>query len=108
MAHNKPKNNTIKKPKFVLTNEAKFYLATKDITDENDDDLFFIASLFLPVKKPNVIVLDPHTEIATFDDAESAHIYYETVAKMAKIHAETDTTYGIYTDMINKFYGRDK
>ena len=107
MAHSK-QNNSIKKPKFVLTDETKFYLATKDITDTENDDLFFIASLFLPVKKPNVIVLDPHTEIATFDDAESASIYCETVSKMVKIHEETNTTFGIYADMINKFKGNEK
>ena len=107
MKNKKTKNTAIKKPKFVLTDEAKFYLATKDITDENDDGLFFIASLFLPAKK-GVVTLDPYTEIATFDDAESAMIYHDTVAKMAKIHEQVDDSWGIYTDAINKFNGKEK
>lgn len=106
MAHSK-QNNSIKKPKFVLTDETKFYLATKDITDTENDDLFFIASLFLPVKKPNVIVLDPHTEIATFDDAESASIYHDTVSKMAQVHAQIED-FAILKDAINKFNAREK
>lgn len=105
MAGQKP-NKTIKKPKFILTDEAKFYLATKDITND-DDDLFFIASLFLPVKK-GTIFLQPFTEIATFDDAESASIYHDTVAKMAKIHEQTESTFGIYADAIKKFNEREK
>ena len=107
MENKKPKNNEIKKPRFVLTDEAKFYLATKDITDTDKDDMFFIASLFCPVKRANVIVLEPHTEIATFDDAESASIYYETVSKMVKVH-ENMENFGIYKEMINKFNGKEK
>ena len=105
MKDKKTNSTAIKKPRFVLTDEAKFYLATKDIT--NDDDLFFIASLFLPVKK-GTIFLQPFTEIATFDDAESASIYHDTVAKMAKIHEQTESTFGIYADAIKKFNEREK
>ncbi len=101
------KDTAIKKPKFVLTNEAKFYLATKDMTDENDDGLFFIASLFLPAKKTNVVVMDPRTEIATFDDAESANIYCQTISKMAQINAQT-AVFNAHQDVIDKFYGREK
>ena len=101
------KNSGFKKPRFVLTDEAKFYLATKDVTDVDNDDMFFIASLFLPVKKTNVVILDPHTEIATFDDAESATIYHETVAKIVKIHEKMEG-FGIYADMINRFNGKEK
>ena len=99
-------NNRIKKPRFVLTDEAKFYLATKDITGENEDDLFFIASLFLPAKK-GTIVLEPHTEIATFDDPESAMIYHETISKIVQIHKQTDD-FGIYESAIKKFNGKEK
>ena len=96
---------TIKKPRFVLTDESRFYLATKDVTGE-DDDLFFIASLFLPAGR-GTVHLDPHTEIATFDDAESASIYHDTVSKMAQVHAQIEN-FAILKDAINKFNAREK
>lgn len=101
------KSTTIKKPRFVLTDEAKFYLATKDITGENENGLFFIASLFLPSNK-GVVLLEPHTEIATFDDAESASIYYDTVAKMVEVHQQIDKSWGVYADAIKKFNAHEK
>lgn len=105
MQKDKP-NKPIKKPRFVLTDEARFYLAVKDVTGENDDGLFFIASLFLPVGK-GTVYLEPRTEIATFDDAESSMIYHDTISKMAKVHAQTND-FGILKDAINKFNAHEK
>ena len=102
----KKSNNKIKSPKFVLTDESRFYLATKDMTDVDNDDLFFIASLFLPVKK-STIVLQPYTEIAAFDDAESASVYHDVVSKMAQVHSKMED-FGIYKQMIEKFQGNEK
>lgn len=106
MTDKKAKSTSIKKPKFVLTDETKFYLATKDISNE-ESDLFFIASLFLPAKK-GTIYLQPFTEIATFDDAESATIYYETVSKMAEVHKATEGGYGIHAEIVKKFLEHTK
>ena len=79
---------SIKKPKFVLTNEAKFYLATRELSNENGDGLYFIASLFLPVKNGSILA-QAYNEVATFDDADSAMIYRETVANLCQVNLTT-------------------
>ena len=93
--------------KYVLShyNDDGAWL-DKDMTDVNNDDLFFIASLFLPVKK-STIVLQPYTEIAAFDDAESASVYYDVVSKMAQVHSQMED-FGRYKQMIEKFQGNEK
>lgn len=102
----KKSNNKIKSPKFVLTDESRFYLATRDVTDTENDDLFFVASLFLPVKK-STIVLQPYTEIAAFDDAESASVYHDVVSKMAQVHSQMED-FGIYKTILEKFNENQK
>ena len=78
----------IRKPKLVLNNATKLYLASKEVSDGEVDDLFFILALFLPVNKGN-FVLQPQTEMMTFDDAESARIYSETLSKYCAYNAKT-------------------
>ncbi len=104
MSKQKP-NTSIKKPRFVLTDEHRFYLATKEISVENPDGLFFIASLFLPSGKGAFGTL--HTEVATFDDGESAVVYRETIAAMAAVNAETATG-AIFQEYVSKFMSQSK
>ena len=75
-----------KNPKFVLTNETRFYLATRDITNTDESDLFLIASLYLP-KGGTLLV--PHTEVAAFEDSDSAAVYRDTVSAMGRINAKS-------------------
>ncbi|MBO4683623.1 MAG: hypothetical protein J5611_03570 [Alphaproteobacteria bacterium] len=104
MSKQKP-STSIKKPRFVLTDEHRFYLATKEISTENPDGLFFIASLFLSNGKGASGTL--HTEIATFDDADSAVIYRETVAAMAVVNAETALG-TMFQERVSKFMSQSK
>lgn len=76
------------KPKFVLTNETRFYLATRDITNTDETDLFLIASLYLPIKKGGTLLV-PHTEVAAFEDSDSAAVYRDTVSAMGRINAKS-------------------
>lgn len=78
-------NNNIKKPKLVLNNATKLYLATKELEYDSAEGLFFIASLFLPITK-GFVPLNPCTEVAAFDDALSAIVYRETIDNMAKLN----------------------
>ena len=80
--------NGIKKPKFVLTNATKLYLATKELEYDSAEGLFFIASLFLPINK-GFVPLNPCTEVAAFDDALSAVVYRETIDNMAKLNLQS-------------------
>ena len=88
MKNTNEQNKPIRKPKLVLNNATKLYLASKEISDENVDDLFFVLALFLPVNKGNII-LQPQTEMMTFDDVESARIYSETLSKYCAYNAKT-------------------
>ena len=78
--------SAIKKPRLVLNNTAKFYLATHEVNPENPSDWFFFISLFYPVKDGR-IMQQPQTEITTFDDAESAAIYYETLVHYCEFNS---------------------
>lgn len=79
-----------KKPAFVLTNETRFYLATQNITNTDETNLYMIASLYLPVRKDG-ISLAKHIEVAAFDDSTSADIYHDTVSAMCRVNAQSDT-----------------
>ena len=94
-------NPSIKKPRFVLTDETRLYLATKELSEESPDGLFFIVSLFWPVKQGAQPAV-PRTEVATFDDAESAVIYRETVAAMCRANAKSAFA-EMCKDFIEKF-----
>lgn len=83
---NKTSKNLIQKPRLVLNNTAKFYLATTEVNPENPSDWFFFISLFYPVKNGR-IMQQPQTEITTFDDAESAAIYYETLVHYCEFNS---------------------
>ena len=78
-----------KRPQFVLTDEARFYLATRDVSDDNESDLFFIASLYLPRQKGGTL-FSPRTEVAAFEDSTSADIYHNTVSAMCRVNAQSD------------------
>ena len=78
-----------KRPQFVLTDEARFYLATRDITNTDETDLFFIASLYLPRQKGRIL-FSPRTEVAAFEDSTSADIYHNTVSAMCRVNARSD------------------
>lgn len=91
---------SIKRPRFVLTDMTRFYLATKELSEQSPDGLFFIVSLFLPKLKNGILEL--HTEVATFDDAESALIYRETVAAMAATNVKTVQA-TMFKEQINNF-----
>ena len=93
---NKTSKNLIQKPRLVLNNTAKFYLATTEVNPENPSDWFFFISLFYPVKNGRImqqpqteitIMQQPQTEITTFDDAESAAIYYETLVHYCEFNS---------------------
>jgi hypothetical protein len=85
MANKKETNKgLIQKPRLVLNNTAKFYLATHEVNSESD--WFFFISLFYPVKNGR-IMQQPQTEITTFDDAESAAIYYETLVHYCEFNS---------------------
>jgi len=81
-------NNSKKRPKVVINNLTKLYIATKEITDDNNGDLFFIMSLFLPVKD-GVTYLRPQTEIEAYDDAEYFCNYYQTLSHYCAVNAKT-------------------
>lgn len=78
--------NTIKRPRLVLNNATKFYLAITEFDPESTSDLFFFISLFYPVKNGSIKLI-PQTEITTFDDAESAAIYYDTLVRYCEFNA---------------------
>lgn len=81
-------NTVIQKPILVLNDKTKFYLATVELNDDNPSDLFFIMSLFLPVKGSSVYA-EPHTEIMTFNDAESADTYRQTLSHYCDVNAKS-------------------
>lgn len=80
------KTQKIKQPVLVMNNTAKFYLATTEVNPENPSDWFFFISLFYPVKNGRIIQ-QAQTEITTFDDAESAAIYYETLVHYCEFNS---------------------
>ena len=92
MTKKKETTTGIKKPILVLNDKDKFYLATQEVTGESMSGLFFVLSLFLPVKNGATIV-QPHTEINAFDDANSASVYYETLARYCDFNAKSDNMY---------------
>ncbi len=77
-------NNTIKRPRLVLNNATKLYLASKEISTENDD-YFFIMSLFLPKNQKHN---DLQTELMVFDDPESASIYGQALEKYSNFNVK--------------------
>ena len=79
----------IKKPRLVLNDNQKFYLATKEISN-GETDLFCIISLFLPVNKGMITASEAHTEISAFDDADSAAIYRETLEQYCRFNTKTN------------------
>lgn len=86
----KQKTNTIiQKPILVLNDQTKFYLATVELNDDEPSDLFFIMSLFLPVKD-SIIYAKPSTEIMTFNDAESADAYRQTLSHYCDVNIKSD------------------
>lgn len=96
----------IKKPRLVLNDATKFYLATHEVVTEDISDLFFFISLFYPVKDGRIFER-PQTEITTFDDAESAAIYYETLQRLCAFNAKNPNL--IYaSEVIKNFKERTK
>ena len=96
----------IKKPRLVLNSATKFYLATTEVNPENPSDWFFFISLFYPVKN-GMIIQQPQTEITTFDDSESAAIYYETMVHYCDFNAkiqENETSFPFTKEHIENFY----
>ena len=81
------KKEVIKEPILTLDSTTKFYLATRELTDE-EDDLFFIASLFMPVEN-GIVFNRAVTEISTFEDAKSADVYYKTLSKHCAINVKS-------------------
>ena len=74
----------IKRPRLVLNNATKLYLASKEISTENDD-CFFIMSMFLPKNQKRG---DLQTELMVFDDAESASIYGQALEKYSNFNVK--------------------
>lgn len=99
------KKEVIKKPILTLNSTTKFYLATREITNE-EDDLFFIISLFMPVKNGSVFN-QAITEISTFEDAKSASVYYQTLSKYCAVNAKTQIGQSV-EDAIKDFYAYTK
>lgn len=97
----KTTTTSIKKPVLVLNDVNKFYLATQEVTGESMGDLFFVLSLFLPVKNGTTMI-QPQTEINAFDNAESASVYYETLSRYCDFNEKSDKA-EMVRDAINKF-----
>ena len=102
MIKEKEATTGIKKPILVLNNANKFYIATQEVTGENTSDLFFVLSLFLPVKN-GVTIIQPHTEINAFDDANSASVYYQTLARYCEFNAKKADVAYMVKEVIDEF-----
>ena len=99
------KKEVIKKPILTLNSATKFYLATRELTNE-EDDLFFIISLFMPVKNGSVVA-QAVTEILTFEDANSANVYYQTLSKYCAVNAKHQIGQSV-ENAIKDFYAYTK
>ena len=102
----KKETNTIQKPKLTLNDTNKFYLATGDFTGESESGLFFVLSLYLPVKN-GTIMIQPHTEVSAFDDANSAIVYQETLARYCAFNVKSSAAQMV-KDIIKDFNERKK
>ena len=78
----------IKKPILVLNDANKFYLATQEI-GESESGLFYLISLFLPVKD-GIVMNQPRTEISAFDDSKSLSVHYETLKFHCQYHKQSN------------------
>jgi len=74
---NKENKSISNKPKLVLNDATKFYLATQDL--DNEDGLFVVASLFCP-RNGGQITVNPITEVAIFENSDAA-VYYSTALR---------------------------
>lgn len=95
------KKEVIQKPILTLNSATKFYLATRELTNE-EDELFFIISLFMPVKN-GLVFNQAFTEISTFEDAKSANVYLQTLSKYCTVNAKTQIGQSV-KDAIKDFY----
>lgn len=70
------KSNRPVAPKMVLNDTDKFYLA---VAQKQIDKLTFVYSLACHNDGHNQYSLSPKTEIASFENAKDANVYYNTI-----------------------------
>ena len=72
-------------PFLRLSMNDKVYL---EVAYKKADPLYFIYALFLPRDRNNSYVLEPQSEIITFQDANQANIYYQTLQQIKNYQAK--------------------
>lgn len=71
-------------PLLNLSMTDKMYLA---VSHQYADNLHYIYTLFCRENRPNNYNMIPETEIATFQDATQADVYYNTVLKIKEFQS---------------------
>lgn len=74
-------------PLLNLSMTDKMYLA---VSRQYADNLHYIYTLFCRENRPNNYNMIPETEIATFQDATQADVYYNTVLKIKEFQSHDE------------------
>lgn len=98
--------NKSKHPLLTLGEKGKFYLA---LSQTDDGTFAYIYALLLKQNKAGQIIGNPKCEVMTFDNQDSATLYFGTLEKlMLYQHNRFPNIVSHFNDTIEKFYEHTK